>query len=74
VQTLPEFDEARARFHVRQLLGGFELVLPHWFVVGIVATLTSIPWLRWQFSLRTLLIATTLVAALLGLIAYAVRS
>ena len=28
------------------------------------------PWLRWRFSLRTLLIATTLVAVVLGLIVW----
>jgi hypothetical protein len=73
VQTLPGFDEACARFHVRQFLGGFEVVLPHWFVVGIVATFTSVPWLRWRFSLRTLLIATTLIAVVLGIIVWKVR-
>ena len=31
------------------------------------------PWLRWRFSLRTLLIATTLVAVVLGLIVWSVR-
>ena len=30
----------------------------------------AIPWLRWRFSLRTLLIATTLVAVVLGLIVW----
>jgi hypothetical protein len=35
-----------------------------------------IPWFRWsnRFSLRTLLIATTLVAMVLGIIVYAVRN
>ncbi len=38
---------------------------------GIGTALLSIaPWLRWQFSLRTLLIATTLVAVGLGLIVW----
>jgi len=40
--------------------------LPLWFVVLLVAVFTTLPWLRWRFSLRTLLIATTLVAILLG--------
>ena len=34
---------------------------PHWFPVmlfGISAALCGIPWLKWRFSLRTLLIAT----------------
>jgi hypothetical protein len=31
------------------------------------------PWLPWRFSLRTLLIATTLVAVVLGLIVWQVR-
>jgi hypothetical protein len=47
---------------------------PHWFpvlVIGIVGMLPWIynrPWLPHRFSLRTLLIATTLVAVVLGLI------
>src|SRR4051812_45703137 len=32
------------------------------------AVLAALPWLRWRFSLRTLLIATTLVAVVLWLI------
>jgi hypothetical protein len=36
-------------------------------------SLPSIRNLRWRFSLRTLLIATTLIALVLGAIVYAVR-
>jgi hypothetical protein len=32
--------------------------------------IASVPWIRWRFSLRTLLIATTLVAVVLGLIVW----
>jgi hypothetical protein len=48
---------------------------PHWFPVLIFAALTAAPWLRGsrKFSLRTLLIATTLVAVVLGLVAWAAR-
>src|SRR6478752_2526841 len=37
---------------------------PHWFLVMIVGAIAIAPWIRWsrRFSLRTLLIATTLVA------------
>ena len=41
--------------------------MPHWFVIVIASSLVVIPWIRWRFSLRTLLIATTLVAIVLGL-------
>ena len=37
------------------------------------ATLAVAPWLRWRFTLRTLLIATTLVAVVLGLIVAVLR-
>ena len=49
------------------------LVMPHWFLVLVVATLSALPWFRWRFSLRTLLIVTTLIAVALGAIGYAVR-
>jgi hypothetical protein len=43
----------------------------HWFLAAISALLGTAPWARHlRFSLRTLLIATALVAAVLGLIVY----
>jgi hypothetical protein len=51
-------------------------VCPHWFAVTLLGLLATAPWVRnfnYRFSLRTLLIATTLVAAGLGLIVYALR-
>jgi hypothetical protein len=44
--------------------------VPHWFLLCILAMLSAVPWLPWsrRFSLRTLLIATTLVAVVLGVI------
>src|SRR4051794_10258059 len=36
---------------------------PHWALIIVSWTLSAVPWLPWRFSLRTLLIATTLVAA-----------
>jgi hypothetical protein len=45
--------------------------LPHWFVALLFAALAALPWIRPTFSLRTLLIATTLIAVLLGLVAWA---
>jgi hypothetical protein len=44
---------------------------PHWIVIFIVTLIAAVPWLPWRFSLRTLLIAMTLVAVGLGLIAAA---
>jgi hypothetical protein len=46
---------------------------PHWFPIAVFSTLAIVPWLqslRWRFSLRALLIATTLVAVGLGLIVW----
>jgi hypothetical protein len=40
---------------------------PHWFFVFVLSVLAILPWIR-RFSLRTLLIATTLVAVVLGVI------
>ena len=48
-------------------------IAPDWFVLIVLAALAVAPWirhLRWQFSLRTLLIVTTLVAVGLGLIVW----
>jgi hypothetical protein len=48
-------------------------VLPHWFLVAIVGLLGVAPRLLWRFSLRTLLIAMTLVAVVLGALVYSMR-
>jgi hypothetical protein len=48
-----------------------EVIVPFWLLVLPLITLAVAPWLRWRFTLRTLLIATTLVAVVLGLAAYA---
>jgi hypothetical protein len=50
-----------------------ELIVPYWLPVALTAALASAPWVRWRFSLRTLLIATSLLALLLGLVVYASR-
>src|SRR5262245_28994916 len=50
------------------------LVVPYWFPTFASAVAALAPWMRhlkWHFTLRTLLIATTLVAVLLGLAVYA---
>jgi hypothetical protein len=49
---------------------------PYWFAVLVtsaVGILSAFPWLRWRFSLRMLLIATTLVAATFGTLSYALN-
>jgi hypothetical protein len=54
--------------------GGIDAyILPHWFPVFIFATLAAAPWLPGRFSLRTLLIATTLVAIALGVIMFSIQ-
>ncbi len=54
---------------------GARLVIADWLPTLLFATLAAVPWLPWsnRFSLRTLLIATTLVAVVLGLIVWAVH-
>jgi hypothetical protein len=51
---------------------GFELFAPHWCSVVVFAAIAAAPWIRWsrRFSLRTLLIVTTLVAVGLGMVVY----
>jgi hypothetical protein len=44
------------------------VTLPLWLVVPILAAAGATPWIKWRFSLRTLLIATTLVAVGFGVV------
>jgi hypothetical protein len=50
--------------------------LPIWFLAVLSAVLSAVPWVRqrgWSFSLRSLLVATTLIAVMLGLIVWAAK-
>jgi hypothetical protein len=47
--------------------------MPYWFVIAVTTVTAAAPWARDRFSLRTLFIATTLVAVVLGVIVWAVR-
>jgi hypothetical protein len=52
---------------------GDGVAVPYCCVAPFILMLAVVPWLRWRFSLSTLLIATTLVAVVLGLIVWAAR-
>jgi hypothetical protein len=58
-------------------LGSFRSVFTvhcaHWLAAIPFALIAPIPWISLRFSLRTLLIATTLVAVALGAIVLATR-
>jgi len=47
--------------------------VPHWLLVILSASFAAIAWVRWKFSVRTLLIATTLVAVGLGVVVAAIH-
>ena len=53
-----------------------EAWVPFWFLSLLTVALATLPWIKWskRFALRTLLLITTAVAILLGLIIYAIRS
>ena len=57
-------------FSFAENAGGYELWVPTWFAILLAASCGIGVWLPWRFSLGTLLIATTLVAVVLGLIVW----
>jgi hypothetical protein len=54
--------------------GGWYQRVPFWLPLSILAAVATIPWLHWRFSLRTLLVATTVVCVLLGFVVWLSRS
>ncbi len=50
-----------------------KVMLPYWGPILFFATLAATPWVRWRFSLRTLLLAITLVAVVLGVVVWLMR-
>jgi hypothetical protein len=62
--------DATWKFAVYITRRGLDASLPHWFYLLVTGLIAAAPWLPRHFSLRTLLIATTLVAVVLGLMVY----
>ena len=60
-------------FGARHLTNASCLQMPYWFLFPAFVALCICPWLRWQFSLRTMLIATTLVAVAVLLLVWAAK-
>jgi hypothetical protein len=62
-------------FRWRRVVNVLLVTIPFWFPLLVFATFAALPWLPWstRFSLRTLLIVTTLVAVGLGLGVWATR-
>jgi hypothetical protein len=58
-------------FELQQEEGRINLIFPYWCVVLLAGMFAAAPWVR--FSLRALLVATTLVAVVLGLVVYFAR-
>lgn len=54
-------------------MGNHFLMVPHWFLVLVTSFLAVTPWIPWYFSLRTLIVATTLLAVILGLAVFTTR-
>ena len=53
---------------------GSSICLPGWIAILLFSAIAAVPWLRYfprRFSLRTLLIATTVIAVLLGVFVWA---
>lgn len=49
---------------------GRTCIFPYWFLALTTSLCAAATWLRWSFSLRTLLLSTTAFAVLLGLVVY----
>ena len=84
IHTSPTFNDVDAQITLRRFctigvltlapgevsLHGTGWAVSLWLLVGVTAAFVPTPWLRWRFSLHTLLITTTLVAVVLGLIVW----
>jgi len=55
------------RWHIRPNL--WVIVIPVWSLIALLAGSSFLLWHRWRFSLRTLLVITTVVGIVLGIIA-----
>jgi hypothetical protein len=68
IDPRPPSDNYLVRYSVMPF--GNYIPIPHWCLAVLAAGSSIVPWLRWRFSLRALLIATALIAAVLGVVVY----
>jgi hypothetical protein len=69
--TGDEWESAWNGFRAKVYPNGIIRVsVPHWFLALLTGTAAALSWSKCRFSLRTLLIATTLVAVVLGVIVW----
>jgi hypothetical protein len=63
-------DELEMTYYIRRAEWPFGecLIVPYWIPVLSAAMIAAAPWFRWRFSLRTLLVAMTVVAVVIGVI------
>jgi hypothetical protein len=57
-------------FYLKRFAGYYRVIVPHWFLVFVFAVLAAVPWvkgMRLRFSLLSLFIVMTLIAAVLGI-------
>jgi hypothetical protein len=47
-----------------------QIRFPIWLMAIVCSAIAAVPWIRWRFSLRFMLIATTLVAVVLARIVW----
>ena len=71
IERIQRANKWRTGWHETFLIGpmirdGVRIVSPYWLLVSAVAGAAFLSWIRWRFSLRTLIIVTTLVAVGLG--------
>ena len=67
--TAMRLPNATWKFDIYVTRRGLDASLPHWFYLLLTSLVAAASWIR-RFTLRTLLIATTLVALVLGLIVW----
>lgn len=65
-------DNVNRSFKFSREPNGYSFYIPFWLFVGASAAIGAAPWFTYRFSLRTLLIVTTLVAVGLGLVVWMV--
>jgi hypothetical protein len=70
-----EYDHSTFGWDAQDYPTYFMAYCPHWIPAIVATVFAALPWIHWakRFSLRTLLVATTLVATGLGLAVWAAR-
>jgi hypothetical protein len=70
---LPPLEALPSFYTSHSGMGDHFFHFPYWLPILLLSSVVVLPWVRWRFSIRTLLIATAVVAVVIAMLVAVAR-